>query len=451
MKSPFKNWTPPQILAGGFFAVILLGAILLALPFAASKGISIGFVDALFTSVSSVCVTGLIVKDTPVDFSLFGQIVIMILVQIGGLGYMTSASVIYLIIGKRIGLAERLILRENLNVLTLEGVVRFTRGVLLITLVIEGIAAAVLFLRFSSDFPLLKALYLGVFHSISSFNNAGFALFSDNLMGYRGDIIVNIVIMANIILGGIGFIIFSDLYRYWKGEIQNLGLHTKLTLTATVLLIITGALLLFIFESSGSTAAMQGFTLKDKILASFFHSVSARTAGFNTINIGAMANDSLFLLIVLMVIGASPGGTGGGIKTTTFSIMMVALLAAVLGRQDTTIFKRRISVEMIAKAFLLTTMVTIIIITSTTVLLLSENKGFIQTLFEVASAFGTVGLSTGDGGVLSLAGIFSDVGKIIISLTMYAGRLGPLLLSIAIMRGISTQRYRYPEGKILIG
>jgi trk system potassium uptake protein TrkH len=164
-----------------------------------------------------------------------------------------------------------------------------------------------------------------------------------------------------------------------------------------------------------------------------------------------MANDSLFLLIVLMVIGASPGGTGGGIKTTTFSIMMVALLAAVLGRQDTTIFKRRISVEMIAKAFLLTTMVTIIIITSTTVLLLSENKGFIQTLFEVASAFGTVGLSTGDGGVLSLAGIFSDVGKIIISLTMYAGRLGPLLLSIAIMRGISTQRYRYPEGKILIG
>lgn len=451
MKSPFKNWTPPQILAGGFFAVILLGAILLALPFASSKVVSIGFVDALFTSVSSVCVTGLIVKDTPVDFSLFGQIVIMILVQIGGLGYMTSASVIYLIIGKRIGLAERLILRENLNVLTLEGVVRFTRGVLLITLVIEGIAATVLFLRFSSDFPLLKALYLGVFHSISSFNNAGFALFSDNLMGYRGDIIVNIVIMANIILGGIGFIIFSDLYRYWKGEIQNLGLHTKLTLTATVLLIITGALLLFIFESSGSTAAMHGFTLKDKILASFFHSVSARTAGFNTINIGAMANDSLFLLIVLMVIGASPGGTGGGIKTTTFSIMMVALLAAVLGRQDTTIFKRRISVEMIAKAFLLTTMVTIIIITSTTVLLLSENKGFIQTLFEVASAFGTVGLSTGDGGVLSLAGIFSDVGKIIISLTMYAGRLGPLLLSIAIMRGVATQRYRYPEGKILIG
>ena len=451
MKSPFKNWTPPQILAGGFFAVILFGAILLALPFAASKGVSIGFVDALFTSVSSVCVTGLIVKDTPVDFSLFGQIVIMILVQIGGLGYMTSASVIYLIIGKRIGLAERLILRENLNVLTLEGVVRFTRGVLLITLVIEGIAATVLFLRFSSDFPLLKALYLGVFHSISSFNNAGFALFSDNLMGYRGDIIVNIVIMANIILGGIGFIIFSDLYRYWKGEIQNLGLHTKLTLTATVLLIVGGALLLYIFESSGSTAAMQGFTLKDKILASFFHSVSARTAGFNTINIGAMANDSLFLLIVLMVIGASPGGTGGGIKTTTFSIMMVALLAAVLGRQDTTIFKRRISVEMIAKAFLLTTMVTIIIITSTTVLLLSENKGFIQTLFEVASAFGTVGLSTGDGGVLSLAGIFSDVGKIIISLTMYAGRLGPLLLSIAIMRGVSTQRYRYPEGKILIG
>lgn len=451
MKSPFKNWTPPQILAGGFFAVILFGTILLALPFATSNGGSIGFVDALFTSVSSVCVTGLIVKDTPVDFSMFGQVVIMILVQVGGLGYMTSASIIYLMAGKRIGLAERLILKENLNVLSLEGIVRFTRGVLLITIVIEGISAAILFVRFSFEFPLLKALYLGIFHSVSSFNNAGFALFSDNLMGYRGDITINLVIMANIIMGGIGFIIFSDLYRYWKGEIQNLSLHTKITLTATVVLIIAGALFLFIFENSGSTAAMQGFTLKDKILASFFHSVSARTAGFNTIDIGALANDSLFLMIVLMVIGASPGGTGGGIKTTTFAIMMVALLTAVLGRQDTNIFKRRISVELIAKAFLLTTMVTIIIITGTTVLLLSENKGFIQTLFEVASAFGTVGLSTGNGGVLSLSGIFSDFGKVIISLTMYAGRLGPLLLSIAIMRGTTRQRYRYPEGKILIG
>ena len=196
---------------------------------------------------------------------------------------------------------------------------------------------------------------------------------------------------------------------------------------------------------------MQGASLSDRIVVSLFHSISARTAGFNTVNVGEMASDSLFVLIVLMVIGASPGSTGGGIKTTTYAIMMVALWSAARGRQDYTVFKRRISVELVAKAFLLTTMVTIIIITSTTLLLLTENMSFIQTLFEVSSAFGTVGLSTGDGGILSLSGLFSTTGKIIISITMYTGRLGPLLLSIAIVKGMYPQRYRYPEGKILIG
>src|SRR4030066_1953897 len=451
MKSPFKNWTPSQVLAGGFLAVILAGTLFLALPFSASNGVSIGLLDAFFTSVSSVCVTGLIVKDTPVDFSIFGQIIIMLLVQLGGLGYMTSASVIYLIAGKRIGLAERLIMRESLNVLSMEGLVRFTKGVLFITLAIEGIAAIIFSIRFSHDYSYVKALYLGIFHSVTSFNNAGFSLFSDNLMGYRGDIVINTVIMVNIILGGIGFIIYSDLYRYMKKEIQNLSLHTKLTLTTSFLLILGGAVLLFLFESYDSPNIMQGASLSDGILESLFHSVSARTAGFNTVDVGKMAVDSIFVLIVLMVIGASPGSTGGGIKTTTFAIMMVALWSAVRGRQDSTIFRRRISVELVAKAFLLTTMVTIIIIISTTLLLLTENMSLMQTLFEVSSAFGTVGLSTGDGGVLSLSALFSTAGKIIISVTMYTGRLGPLLLSIAIVKGMYPQRYRYPEGKIIIG
>ncbi len=451
MKSPFKNWTPSQILAGGFFAFISVGTLFLALPVSSSNGKSIGVIDAFFTSVSSVCVTGLIVRDTPVDFSLFGQIVIMLLVQAGGLGYMTSASVIYLIVGKRIGLAERLIMRESLNVLSMEGLVRFTKGVLFITLVIEGIAALILSIRFSYDYSYLRALYLGIFHSVTSFNNAGFSLFSDNLTGYRGDVVVNCVIMANIILGGIGFIIFSDIYRFIRKEIHNLSLHTKLTLTTTFALILAGAVLLFIFEGSAPAKILDGASLGDRMLVSLFHSVSARTAGFNTVNVGDMANHSLFVLIILMVIGASSGSTGGGIKTTTYAIMMVALWSSFRGRQDYTIFKRRISTELVAKAFLLTTMVTIIIITSTTLLLLTENRSFIQTLFEVSSAFGTVGLSTGDGGLLSFSGLFSDAGKIIISATMYAGRLGPLLLSIAIVKGGYPQRYRYPEGKILIG
>ena len=446
----FKNWTPAQVLASGFLALITLGTLLLSLPFSAADGHEIGIIDALFTSASSVCVTGLIVKDTPNDFSLFGQIIIMVLVQIGGLGYMTASTVIALLLGKRIGLRDRLVMREGLNVLSLEGMIRFTRMIVWVTLGIEGIAAGILFLRFSYDFSYPRAIYLGVFHAISSFNNAGFSLFSDNLTGYRGDVTVNLVVMCLIILGGAGFIIFSDLYKYFTRENLFLSLHTKLTLTVMGFLTAGGALLFFFFEMHNS-GTMGGLPFGEKALASLFHSVSARTAGFNTINIGSLANDSLFILIILMVIGASPGSTGGGIKTTTFGVMIAALWATMLGRQDNMVFRRRLPMELIARAFLLTTMVSIIIIASTTVLLLTENKSVTMTLFEVASAFGTVGLSVGDGGVLSLSALFSTLGKIIITITMYIGRIGPLLLSMAIMGHAKPQRFRYPEERVLVG
>lgn len=446
----FKNWTPAQVLASGFLALILLGTLLLSLPFSAADGHEIGIIDALFTSASSVCVTGLIVKDTPNDFSIFGQIIIMILVQIGGLGYMTASTVIALLLGKRIGLRERLIMREGLNVLSLEGLIRFTRMIVWVTLCIEGIAAGILFLRFSYDFSYPRAIYLGVFHSITSFNNAGFALFSDNLTGYRSDLTVNLVVMGLIIIGGAGFIIFSDLFKYFTRENLFLSLHTKLTLSVMGFLTVGGALLLFFFEMHNS-GTMAGLPFKEKALMSLFHSVSARTAGFNTINIGSLANDSLFILIILMVIGASPGSTGGGIKTTTFGVMIAALWATMLGRQDNTVFRRRLPMELIARAFLLTTLVSIIIIAVTTTLLLTENKSVTMTLFEVASAFGTVGLSVGDGGVLSLSALFSTLGKLIITATMYIGRVGPLLLSMAIMGHAKPQRFRYPEERVLLG
>lgn len=446
----FKNWTPAQILASGFLAMILLGAFLLALPFSSSDGHSIGIADALFTSASSVCVTGLIVRDTPNDFSLFGQLVILILFQIGGLGYMTASTVIALLLGKRIGLKERLIMKESLSVLSLEGIVRFTQKVLLITFAIEGLAAALLFIRFSYEYPPLKALYLGVFHSISAFNNAGFSLFSDSMTGYRGDLSINLIVMSLIVTGGIGFIIFSDIWKYAKGEILSLSLHTKLTVITSAVLIILSALFLFLFEAS-SSASFQELPFRERLLASLFQSVSARTAGFNTIDIGGLTTGSLFMLIILMVIGGSPGGVAGGIKTTTFAVMIIALWATVQGRQDTTVFRRRLPMDLIAKAFLLTTMVSIIIIASTITLLLMEEKTLIMTLFEVASAFGTVGLSTGDGGVLSLSALFSDMGKIFVAIIMYVGRLGPLILSIAIVKGPYPQRFRYPEEKVLIG
>lgn len=446
----FRKWTPGQILAAGFMVVILAGTVLLVLPFSSSTGHSIGLIDAFYTSVSAVCVTGLIVRDTPHAFSLFGQLIILLLIQVGGLGYMTSATIISLLIGKKIGLTERLIMRESFNVLTMEGLVRFAKIVVFVTLTIEGIAAILLSFRFSYDFPAARAIYLGIFHAVSAFNNAGFSLFSDSLTRYRGDLAVNIIIMILIILGGIGFMILIELYRFLRKEVKFLSLHARLTLITTCILTVIGAIFLFIFEGTNG-ALFHSVSIKEKILTAFFQSVSARTAGFNTIGIGELTNGSLFVLIILMIIGGSPGSTAGGIKTTTFAVMMVALWATFRGKQDANVFGRRLPSEIVARAFLLTTLVSIIIIISTTLILLIEDRSFIKTLFEVASAFGTVGYSTGNGGAVSFSALFSGAGKLIIALTMYVGRLGPLLLSIAAIKGATRQRYRYAEEKVVIG
>lgn len=443
-----KNYlNPARILILGFLSFIAVGTILLMMPFATVHGIS--FHDALFTSTSAVCVTGLIVKDTPNDFTTAGQLVILLLIQIGGLGYMTSATIISLMIGKKIGLGERLIMKEALNVLNVEGIVRFTKGVLLVTLFFESIGAILLSIRFMADFDTGRAIYYGIFHAISAFNNAGFSLFSDSLLRYKGDASINAVISVLVITGGIGFIVLSDFYNYWRKRIFMLSIHTKVVLTTTAVLTLGGAVLIFFFEYS-NPGTLQPMSLKEKVLASFFASVTPRTAGFNTVDYSVMRIETLFLTMILMFIGASPGSTGGGLKTTTFAIAVAGLCAIIRNLRDTVMFRRRVPSEAVSKAYLLVVLALFFIIVISLVIIRLEHKIYLSSMFEVTSAFGTVGLSVGDGGARSLSALFSPFGKLLISFAMFAGRLGPLTLAVAVTKK-REEMFRYPEGRIIIG
>ena len=439
--------SPPQILVLGFFSVILIGAILLTLPISNTKGCS--FIDALFTSTSAVCVTGLNIKDTPNDFTFFGQIIILLLIQIGGLGYMTSATIIALLIGKKIGLTERLTIKEGLNVETLEGIVRFTKGVLLFTCIFELSGALILSIRFLPDYPFQDAFWYGLFHAVSAFNNAGFSLFSDNLMRYRGDITVNVIITTLIIVGGIGFIVVRDIYHFQRKEVIKLSQHTKIVLTTTAILIIVGAVSIYLLEATNPKTFMN-MPFHEKILVSYFSSVTPRTAGFNTVDYSLLRPETLFLTIILMFIGASPGSTGGGVKTSTFAVVIASLYATIRGITHTVLFKRRVPADTVSKSFLLITLAAILCTISTHFIITTQNAQYLSAMFEVTSAFGTVGLSVGDGGVKSLSALFSPIGKLAISFTMFVGRLGPLTLAIALTKK-AEERFKYPEGRVIIG
>ncbi|MBI5682110.1 MAG: hypothetical protein HZC45_02915 [Deltaproteobacteria bacterium] len=441
--------SPSQIITLGFLGIILIGTIILALPISSAKD-SLTLVDALFTSTSAVCVTGLIVIDTPNDLSMFGQIATLLLIQIGGLGYMTSATILSIVVGKKVGLKQRLVLQEALNVLSLEGLIRFTKGVLKVTFLFELIGAVLLSIRFAMDMDIFKAIYFGIFHSISAFNNAGFSLFSNNLMGYRNDIFSNIVITGLIIIGGIGFLVISDVYKYTRREVTRLSTHTKLVISVTSTLIVSGTTAILLFEYF-NPQTFASFSLKSNLLTAYFHSISARTAGFNTIDISLMQSSTLFLIIMLMAVGASPGGTGGGMKTTTFGVMMIGLWSTIRGHTDTVFFERRVSHELITRAYAIGAMAFLVVNISTLLLLLEEKSDYLHTLFEAVSAFATVGLSVGDGGVRSLSALFTDMGKLTVALTMFIGRVGPLTMGMAVIKKAEMVRLRYPEGKVLIG
>ena len=446
-----RELSPAQLLSLHIVGLITVGGVLLSLPVSAAPGRSVSVLNAFFTSTSAVCVTGLVVIDVPRDLSLFGQVVLMLLIQAGGLGYMTISSLIMVAFGRRISIHERMTLADALNVTSMEGLLRFTWTVALLTFAIEGIGALIMGVRFAQDVGWATGLWFGLFHAVSAFNNAGFALFSNNLAGYCGDLTINLVITTLIIAGGLGFFVLSGLLHLRKRTAVGMSVHTKLVLTVTASLLAVGTLAILALEwTNPKTLGPLGFG--EKLLAAYFQAVTPRTAGFNTISIGDMTSPALFLTICLMFIGASPGGTGGGVKTTTFGVIVAALWATVRGERDTNVFRRRLSSDLVRRAFALSILAAVGLIVITGVLLLVEGQGLLHTSYEAVSAFGTVGLSMGvAGSPLSLSGFFGTGGKWLIMFLMFMGRVGPMTLAVALAGLAAPARVRYPEGKVLIG
>jgi trk system potassium uptake protein TrkH len=436
---------PPKTLVLGFATIILIGAFLLTMPISTVNGKGLSFLNALFTATSATCVTGLVVVDTGTTFTIFGQLVILSLIQIGGLGFMTFATLFAFLLGKRISLKERILLQESLNNLSMEGIVRLAKRILIFTGVIELTGAVILSIRFSFDMPIGKAIYYGIFHSISNFNNAGFDIIGNfkSLTGYVDDPTVVLTICSLITLGGIGFIVMNELFEYRISK--RLSLHTKVVLVTSAILLLAGTIGIFVLEYSNEKT-LKPLSFLGKVLGALFQSVTARTAGANTISIGDMTQSSLFLIVFLMFVGASPGSTGGGIKTTTFATLLGAVWSQIRGKEDVVFYRQRIGYETIYKALTVTLSGLFLVIIMTMLLTITEpGKDFLSLLFETTSAFGTVGLSMG------ITPDLSNLGQGLIIFTMFAGRVGPLTIAFAVTIRRNPDAFRYPKGKIMIG
>ncbi len=442
-----KKLQPAQVLVLGFATVILLGAILLTLPLASRDGSSVGFINALFTATSAVCVTGLVVVDTGTHWTVFGQAVILGLIQIGGLGIMTMTTSVALIMGRKIGLRNRIIMSEALSQFSISGVVRLTRTIIVGTFMIEGVAAVILSLRFVPEFGVQKGIFFGVFHAVSAFCNAGFDLIGNfrSLTPYAGDLTINLVIMGLIVMGGIGFSVLIDIVNVRR--FKDLSLHSRFALIVTGILLAVG-FLLFLSLEFNNPATMGGSDFKTKTLSAMFLSVTPRTAGFNTVATDALRTPSLFLTIILMFIGGSPGSTAGGIKTTTFGLLVLMIFTTVRGREDVEFSYRRIERDVINRALVIFAIAIAVVLVVTFLMTITElGHSFIEIFFEVVSALGTVGLSMG------ITGSLTDIGKLLITLTMFFGRLGPLTIVVALARKQQDKHalIRYPQGKITVG
>ena len=418
-----KKQPPGRLIAMGFAFVILTGAVVLVLPVSVWPDAEVSFVDALFTSTSAVCVTGLIAIDVADHFTPFGQAVVAVLIQIGGLGVTSVGVGLILAAGKRVSIRGRLLAKEALNVDSFQGIVKLVRAVLFMTLFFETLGALLSFIVFIQDYPLLHAMGISVFHSIAAFNNSGFDILGGlrNLIPYQDNILLNLTTAGLIIFGGIGFLVILDVMK--QKRFKKLTLHSKVVITSSITLIVVGTLLL---------KATEDITW----LGAFFQSVSARTAGFSTYTIGEFTNAGLFVLCVLMFIGASPGSTGGGIKTSTFFVLVQAA-RSIFVKRPLSSFRRNISPENLSKAYLVTILsLGVVCIATFLMCILEPDCTFIQLLFEVISAFGTVGLSTGITPGLSVAG------KLVIILVMYTGRIGAFtLLSMWIEHPEPNARY----------
>ncbi len=443
--------TPPQVLILSFLCAILIGTAALSLPIATEGPERMTLVDSLFTATSATCVTGLIVKDTSSHFATFGRWVIFALFQMGGLGIMTFSTLFAVMLGKKLGFLETDILRNTLDKHNILGLKKLIVYILGITVATEAIGAAVLFFRWRmiTDWTVVATLEKSIFHAVSGFCNAGFALFANSLESFSADPVINLIMIALIFLGGIGFVVILDSLGllYKRGPERRLSLQSKIALTTSLVLIVVGALLIFIFEKDNLLRVM---SWPQRLWAATFQSVTARTAGFNTIPIGQMATPTLLSLVFLMFIGASPGSTGGGIKTCTFAILIAAVATMIRNRKHVRLYNRSIPTQVIRESIVIFLLAGAWVFIFTVVLTWVEaghagGTSLMKSLFEIVSAFGTVGLSTG------ITEGLSSAGKLCVTATMFAGRLGPLTLALAIAFKERKESYRFPEESVMVG
>ena len=445
LKKARQRLTPTHLLVAGYALVTLVIAVLLALPIASSSGRPQPFVDAVFVASSGISTTGLSVVDVGKFYSLFGQIVLLIDFQIGGIGYMTLFVFTMYLLGGRLRLSHQLVAAESLVGPRLSDVVHFLKRVTQVTLIVEGLGAAILAWRWMGEFPLGRAVYLGIYHSVAAFCTAGFSTFSDNLMSYQRDVVVNVTLSLLSLIGGIGFLVLSDVSHLCKKVVRReyprrLSVHSKLALVVTAAIVVLGTGLILVAEPWPSS-----LTFGDRLMTAAFQAVSASTTdGFNTVDIGAMRAASLCMIMVLMFVGASPGSTGGGIKTTTLGVLGVSLWAQ-LRRSDANLFRRRISDETLHRAYAILLWFLLIVLCDTLVLTLTERATFLQVLFESVSALGNVGLSTGITPILSVGA------RILLSATMFVGRVGPLAIAMTFMSRPRPAPYKYAQADIYVG
>jgi trk system potassium uptake protein TrkH len=447
--------TPVNLPILSFAGLILVGTILLMLP-AAANGPRLAAIDALFTATSATCVTGLVVVDTGSRLSLFGQGVVLVLIQCGGLGIMTFSTVLILLMTGRFSLVQRSVIQDSFTHGPATGLPSLVRHVVMFTLVLEAAGAALLFIRFSAIYHPGRALYFAIFHAVSAFCNAGFGLYSQSLMDFSSDPLVSLTVALLIICGGIGFLVMLELKRvlfraHNVRRARHLSVHSKLVLTLTVLLLAAGTLGFLIVEWNHT---MANLSLPAKVMAAFFQSVTARTAGFNTLDFGKMANVTLLFTLLLMFIGAASGSTGGGIKINTLGVLFAFSRSRLRGEETTNIFRRTLAPEAVGRAISVFVVAVVVIYVATMALtvselgttILEESRGlFLELLFEVVSAFGTVGLSVG------ITPKLSTLGKLILVLVMFTGRLGPLSIAVALSGREPRSRFQYAEENVMIG
>lgn len=450
-----RRFSTTRMIASGFLAGIVLGALLLSLPISTKAGIVTPLEDSFFTATTSICVTGLTTVITGEHWSFFGQLVILFLIQFGGLGVVTFTTTIFLLLGKRVKLSDRLVIQNAYNIDTLSGLVKLTKKIIKFTLIVEGIGAFCYLFQFVPEFGIVDGVWYSIFHAVSAFCNAGIDLVGGNsFIPYRDNLWINLVTMGLIVLGGIGFPVWWDVFHISKQAVKKeikvrsmfrrLTLHSKIAITVTVIMIMLGAVITFILEYN-NPATIGELSIGKKMLSSLFQSVTTRTAGFATIPQQNFKDATSILYLVWMFIGGSPSGTAGGIKTVTVAVILLSTISIVRGKKDIEIFQRRISDQYLKKG-LAVVMVSFLVLMVTTISLSAiQNSSFLDTLYETTSAIGTVGLTR------NMTGSLMTAGKIIVMITMYLGRIGPITMALAINASKHQGEKTLPEGKILIG